>query len=82
MRFFEQQTRFYTHNVQALPYLFKMLNILLKIIGDQTSERRLSNGLWDMSNSEIRYCESQTYEVESSLNNLEFGEILKSVKTK
>lgn len=105
MRFLELQTRFDRHNVQALSCLFKscpMLNILLlKIINDQTSERRVSNkenqcfllprflnwicllmfwqqwnnDLWDMSNSEIQYWESQTYEVESFLKNLEFVEI-------
>ncbi|CAN7042395.1 unnamed protein product [Brassica rapa subsp. trilocularis] len=80
MRFLELQTRFDRHNVQALSCLFKscpMLNILLlKIINDQTSERRQwNNDLWDMSNSEIQYWESQTYEVESFLKNLEFVEI-------
>lgn len=47
MRFLELQTRFNRHNVQALSCLFKscpMLNILLlKIINDQTSERRVSS---------------------------------------
>ncbi|KAG7553121.1 F-box domain [Arabidopsis thaliana x Arabidopsis arenosa] len=80
MRFLELQTRFNRHNVQTLSCLFKscpMLNILtLKIINDQTSERRQwDKDLWDMSNSEIQYWESQTYELESFLNHLEFVEI-------
>ncbi|ESQ38005.1 hypothetical protein EUTSA_v10029130mg [Eutrema salsugineum] len=80
MKFLELQTRFDRHNVRALSCLFKscpMLNrLLLKIINDETSKRRQWNkDLWDMSNSEIQYWESQTYEVESFLNNLEFVEI-------
>ncbi|KAL1188386.1 putative F-box/FBD/LRR-repeat protein [Cardamine amara subsp. amara] len=80
MRTLELQTRFDTHNVQTLSCLFKSspkLNILiLKIINDQTSERRQWNkDLWDMSNSEIQYWESQAYELESFLNHLEFVEI-------
>ncbi|XP_019090603.1 PREDICTED: putative F-box/FBD/LRR-repeat protein At4g03220 [Camelina sativa] len=79
MRSLELQTRFNRHNVQTLSCLFKscpLLNILiLKIINDQTSERRQWNkDLWDRSNSEIQYWESQTYELES-LNHLEFVEI-------
>ncbi|CAN8308572.1 unnamed protein product [Cochlearia groenlandica] len=80
MRFLELHTCFNRHNVQALSCLFKsclMLNTLvLKITNDQTSERRQWNkDLWDMSNSEIQYWESQAYEVESFLNSLEFVEI-------
>ncbi|XP_010430799.1 PREDICTED: putative F-box/FBD/LRR-repeat protein At4g03220 [Camelina sativa] len=80
MRSLELQTHFNRHNVQTLSCLFKscpLLNILiLKIINDQTSERRQWNkDLWDRSNSEIQYWESQTYELESFLNHLEFVEI-------
>ncbi|CAN8320011.1 unnamed protein product [Cochlearia groenlandica] len=86
MRFLELQTRFNRHNVQALSCLFKscpMLNTLvLKIINDQTSERRQRNkDLWDMSNSDIQYWESQAYEVESFLKHLEFVEIHGSAET-